>query len=612
MPELAAGTELAGHRIEGVAGRGGMGVVYRALDLDLGQRVAMKVIADHFAADAEFRERFKREARHAASLRSCAHAATVYRYGDQDGLVFITMDLVEGPDLGEVLAREGALHPQRAAYLTAQIAEALDAAHARGLVHRDVKPENVLLERTGHAERAVLTDFGLAKSLDGTRFSATGTFAGTANYAAPEQWLGEQVDARTDIYALGAVLFQMLSGDVPFPRPSTPSKMHAHLREPPPVLRDRGLDGPVARAFDGVVMTAMAKNPDARFPTAGALAAAAVHAAAGAASPWTAVEPQPPPHSPPPPWPATPPPSHQPPPPPWTSTQPPRAPQQPPPPPWTSTQPLSPSSPPQRAAPLALVALAVLALGALAMIVSTFLPFFHVGSDHFTLWQSFRRLDIVQVVLAVGVLMGAAAAARWRSPYMAVAAAAWASIAAGAAVWLAYPGLLVGAYLSTLAALAVAAAAAVLVVLRANFPRSMLGGGRLLARRVGAGASLVGLALVVVGTSLKVNGVSSWGSGRALAIVVSLLVALAATAVLTLAVRGPWAPGLLLVAAGLITGYVVGFIPEELVAPGPLPGAEWLRAIGCFIALGGAVAAAATAAPPASRPLVGAPAGPPR
>jgi hypothetical protein len=272
MHEPLIGRVIAGQRIEGVAGRGGMGVVYRATDLDLERRVAVKVIAPALADDPAFRRRFIDESRIAASLDH-PNVITIHRAGEEEGVLFLVMRFVDGVDLRGVLARDGPLDPGRALRILTQVASALDAAHASGLVHRDVKPANILL---GAGDHVYLTDFGLSKRTASADATRTAQLVGTLNYVAPEQIRGHQVDARTDVYALGAVLFQMLTGGVPFPAETDEAKMWAHLSEPPP--RASELRPGVPAGLDEVIRRAMSKSPDERYPTAGELAAAAASA----------------------------------------------------------------------------------------------------------------------------------------------------------------------------------------------------------------------------------------------------------------------------------------------------------------------------------------------
>ncbi|MEX2195189.1 MAG: protein kinase [Thermoleophilaceae bacterium] len=279
MSELATGSEFAGHRIEGVAGRGGMGVVYVATHLALDRRVALKVITPQYAEDSGFRERFKRESKTAASINH-PNVIPIYHAGEEDGLLYITMYLVEGTDLKDLIVSRGGLPPAEAAGLVSQVGDALDAAHARGLVHRDIKPGNVVIEGSDGQARAYLTDFGLTKKASSqSGLTGTGMFVGTLDYIAPEQLQGKPVDARSDVYALGCVLYQALSGQVPYPRDSEPAKIWAHMGEPPPSLAETAPGVP--RDFEEVVGRAMAKEPEQRYPSAGDLGRAALAAAGG-------------------------------------------------------------------------------------------------------------------------------------------------------------------------------------------------------------------------------------------------------------------------------------------------------------------------------------------
>ena len=212
MDELESGAEFAGCRIEAVAGRGGMGVVYRATELSLGRPVALKLLAPDRAGDLEFRERFQREWRMAASIDH-PNVIPVYAAGEHDGSLYLVMRYVAGTDLHALLREQGRLDPTRAAELVAQLASALDAAHAAGLVHRDVKPANVLLA----GDHAYLSDFGLTR-LAGSDTSLTGSgqWIGTVEYCSPEQLRGGRTDARADVYSLGCVLFAALTGGPPF------------------------------------------------------------------------------------------------------------------------------------------------------------------------------------------------------------------------------------------------------------------------------------------------------------------------------------------------------------------------------------------------------------
>src|SRR4051794_33548799 len=214
MADLAPGDVFAGHRIEDVAGRGGMGVVYRAMQLGLDRIVALKLITPALAGDPDFRARFVRESRAAASIEH-PHVIPIFSAGEEQDVLYISMRFVDGQDLRALLRADGPLEPRRAARIVAQVAAALDAAHERGLVHRDVKPANILLTPTDHA---YLTDFGLTKRVGegATQVSRPGGWVGTLGYVSPEQVRGERIDARADVYALGAVLFHALTGGPPF------------------------------------------------------------------------------------------------------------------------------------------------------------------------------------------------------------------------------------------------------------------------------------------------------------------------------------------------------------------------------------------------------------
>ena len=224
MAEFAIGATFADHVIRGVAGRGGMGVVYRALHVPLKREVALKVIASEVAQNEEFRARFRRELEAAASIQH-PNVIAIHHAGEEDGQLYVTMRFVEGNDLARIVAAETRLEPVRAAVLIGQVAAALDAAHARGFVHRDVKPANVLVEGGDGIEHALLTDFGLTKTMQAeTKVTQTGMLVGTFDYTAPEQLDERDVDARTDVYALGCVLFQTLTGRVPYPRDIAPGE----------------------------------------------------------------------------------------------------------------------------------------------------------------------------------------------------------------------------------------------------------------------------------------------------------------------------------------------------------------------------------------------------
>jgi YVTN family beta-propeller protein len=267
------GAELGGYRLEALVGRGGMSAVYRAEDLRLGRRVALKFLAPELAANAPFRERFLAESRLAASIDH-AGIVPIFEAGDVDGLLYIAMRYVEGTDLRALLQREAPLAADRAVALVAQLASALDAAHARGLVHRDVKPSNALIAVESGVEHVYLADFGLTKhttSRGGP--TATGQMVGTVDYVAPEQIRGDEVDGRADLYSLGCVLFECLTAEVPFPRRSEVATIYAHLEETPPRASARRRDVP--EALDAVLSRALAKDPKRRWQTGSELATAA-------------------------------------------------------------------------------------------------------------------------------------------------------------------------------------------------------------------------------------------------------------------------------------------------------------------------------------------------
>jgi serine/threonine protein kinase len=256
------GTELGGYRIEESLGRGGTSVVYRAQHVRLGRRAALKLLTPALG-EADFSERFLRESRLAASLDH-PNIVPVYDAGEQNGLLYIAMACVEGSDLKSLLADEGRLPPRRALRIVGQIASALDAAHARGLVHRDVKPANILV---GNGDRAYLSDFGIVKEVARNGTTRTGSFVGTIDYCAPEQIEGREVDARTDVYALACVLYECIAGEPPFHRDSEVAVLNAHLHAPPPKLEPAGLGEVVAKA--------LSKSPLDRYASCGELLAAA-------------------------------------------------------------------------------------------------------------------------------------------------------------------------------------------------------------------------------------------------------------------------------------------------------------------------------------------------
>ncbi len=266
---------IAGYKIEQAIGRGGMGVVYRAAQLALERPVAIKLIATERAQDPVFRARFERESRLAASIEH-PNVIPVYEAGEDDGLLFIAMRLVEGTDLAELLERVGLLEPVRTVRLIGQLAAALDAAHAHGLVHRDVKPANVLLTRD-EPEHLYLTDFGVAKHIGaGEGVTQAGQWVGTLDYLAPEQIRGVDVGASADIYALAGLLYHCLTGEVPYPRENDAAKLWAHVNAAPPGASR--LRPGLPEAIDEVIARGMAKDPAARFHSAAELAYACAHA----------------------------------------------------------------------------------------------------------------------------------------------------------------------------------------------------------------------------------------------------------------------------------------------------------------------------------------------
>lgn len=276
------GSELDGYRIEAVLGRGGMGVVYRATDSRLGRKVALKVLPPEFGNDPTYRSRFLRESRIAASLDHPG-VIPIYEAGDADGQLYIAMRHVEGTDLAALLRTEGALAPERALALTGQLAAALDAAHARGLVHRDVKPSNALVVRTSEeAEHVYLCDFGVSKDATADEaLTETGGVVGTVRYMPPEVIKGGPATPSSDLYSLGCLLFECLTGEPPFSGPSDAAVIYGHLEDPPPRVSARR--PPLPRALDDVVARALDKDPERRWASGAELAGAARAALGGTA-----------------------------------------------------------------------------------------------------------------------------------------------------------------------------------------------------------------------------------------------------------------------------------------------------------------------------------------
>jgi serine/threonine protein kinase len=274
--ELAVGSEFAGYRIEEVAARGGMGVVYRAVQVHLTRTVALKVVTPALARDPSFRERFRREWMIAASIDH-PNVIPVYEAGEKDGVLFIAMRWVAGTNLRELID-QGPLEPSHAARLISQVANALDAAHEQELIHRDIKPANILITGQDHV---YLTDFGLTKhasSIGG--LTKTGQWVGTVEYTAPEQVEGSTVSARTDVYSLGCVLFEALSGSAPYARENELATLWAHVYTAPPSVLE--ISPNLSPRFDAILQRAMAKDPADRYASAGELGRDAVAAAADA------------------------------------------------------------------------------------------------------------------------------------------------------------------------------------------------------------------------------------------------------------------------------------------------------------------------------------------
>jgi hypothetical protein len=263
------GATVGGYRIESLIGRGGMSIVYLAEHVRLGRQVALKLLAPSLSLDADFRERFSFESRRAAEIDH-PNVVPIYDAGEADGQLYIAMRYIAGCDLKTLIRREGSLGVARTLFLLEQTADALDAAHERNLIHRDVKPANILIAEP--ADRVYLTDFGVVKHNGSQGLTKTGFVLGTIDYAAPEQIEGQPVDARTDVYALGCVLYECLVGQAPFERDGELAVMHAHLVQPPPRLSTALPSLP--KGLDGVIATAMAKSKDDRYPSCGDLLAA--------------------------------------------------------------------------------------------------------------------------------------------------------------------------------------------------------------------------------------------------------------------------------------------------------------------------------------------------
>jgi serine/threonine protein kinase len=277
LPSLGAGSVFAGYRIVSVLDRGGMGVVYKAVDVDLERAVALKIIAPEHTQDATAVARFKAEARLAASLEH-PNIVPVHRGGEENGVLYLAMRFVPGTNLRHIIDR-GPMSLPRVARITTDIADALDAAHTLGLVHRDVKPANILVSGPPEHEHVYLTDFGLTKRLGSVgALTRTGSWVGTPDYVAPEQIQGHTVDCRADIYSLGCVLYEMLTGHVAYPKDTDVAKLWAHVADPPPMPSTERPE--LVASFDETIARATAKDPAERYPTAGDLATAVRRAVA--------------------------------------------------------------------------------------------------------------------------------------------------------------------------------------------------------------------------------------------------------------------------------------------------------------------------------------------
>src|SRR3954454_21229225 len=264
--EIGAGTTIGGYRLVQLIGQGGMGVVYLGAHTENGAPVAVKLLTPELARQPGFRERFVRESSYASSLNH-PNVIEVYDAGEQDGVLYIAMQLVQGTDLKNLLTQEGALQPGRVVRLLSQVADALDVAHSQGLLHRDIKPGNIMIAAGDHC---FLTDFGLSKNVssDSIALTAQGEFVGTIDYTAPELVLGKEADSRLDVYSLGCLFYECLAGQPPFPKERDVEVLYAHIQDPPPRVSAVRPDLPPA--LDDVIVKAMAKKPEDRFPTCSA------------------------------------------------------------------------------------------------------------------------------------------------------------------------------------------------------------------------------------------------------------------------------------------------------------------------------------------------------
>jgi serine/threonine protein kinase len=263
-----ASTTFGKYNITHLLGKGGMGEVYEAYDTDKGRTVALKILADQFSNDAAFRTRFQRESRAAAVLQE-PHVIPIHDWGEIDGSLYIDMRLVHGQTLLDLIEK-GPLEPSRAVSIISQVGAALDAAHAEGLIHRDIKPQNIIITP---ADFAYLVDFGIAEASGETRLTTAGSQIGTLNYMAPERFRDQNSTSAVDVYSLACVLYESLTGEIPFTRDSLENLVAAHIASPPPRPSEANARLPVA--FDDVIARGMAKDPDDRYGTAGGLGRAA-------------------------------------------------------------------------------------------------------------------------------------------------------------------------------------------------------------------------------------------------------------------------------------------------------------------------------------------------
>src|SRR4051794_33822843 len=271
LPNLQPGATFAGYRIDSLLDRGGMGVLYKATDPALDRTIALKIIAPEHTQNETAVARFKEEAKLAASLEH-PNIVPIHRGGEEDGILYLAMRYVPGTNLRHVIDR-GPMDLPRIARIVTDVSDALDAAHELGLVHRDVKPANILVSGQPEHEHVYLTDFGLTKRLGSVgALTRAGSWVGTPDYVAPEQIQGHDVDRRADIYSLGCVLYEMLTGQVAYPKDSDMAKLWAHVTDPPPLPRTRRPE--LVGAFDEVVARATTKEPEDRYATAGEMAGA--------------------------------------------------------------------------------------------------------------------------------------------------------------------------------------------------------------------------------------------------------------------------------------------------------------------------------------------------